>query len=431
MAANPSYGQQLQKGSLVWAYQTYSTKKDPQGCPTWTGPWEVLGEVLQVEAPEPQWTMLGSLYPGVTALKHVLQRRLLWPFDERQAKRHRHRTEVALSSDTSKGSFMEIHEGWNPTDYQYPECPTDTMLTRPAPIGGEVEAVHPALSKDELRIRTEFITKVRELTLGSQRAGEPAQLSGSDNHSKQSHINRATPLSPLLESSTSGLQDYQPSTATENHDPWGPLQPDSWNPSGIPVYEIPLPSEGLPKQRPKGLPPGYQYSIHWYRNLCWSQPVPEDGRHIQHREVWVEHHLVEAAIDEDITVGIASRAFLATLAAYLPRIPIPVLLTSEQNVPPGTEATYVEIQSYTKGTHNICLHPILVAPSLEGESLVLGKAYLRDNLVTGFRSHFNPSRRDLRGKVNQIPQGWCQAVRDQNQTNHQFLYTTPWSTHGE
>ena len=480
----------LYEGAWVWAYQAYSTKKNPHGCPTWTGPWEVVGTMssddkdhesqlyaiasLYQGVMAPQWHTSGSAYRHVASFRHPFRSHSLWPFNERKAKRHQHKTEIALSNSNGV-SFMEIQEGWDPTDSPVPDYPP-----RPTPIGEEVHTRLPSEDRDKLRIRAEFMNKVRELTIDTQ-SGEPSRIKDArvpQNVPDKSRTNRLSQLSPLLESPAIKLQDQRPKprTTTEGGGQWGMIQPDCWNKEGIPIYDIPLPSElpaygyrGPPtefeypptrlpddgditrttgsREAPRGYdydyedttrttdlrepPQGYEYSISWYRNLCWSRPEPSNGKGVQHREVWVERQKVEAVIDEGISVGIASRAFLATLSAYLPRIPTPVLLTKEQNIPPGTEATYLEIRSYTKEFQNYCLHPVLVAPSLEGESLVLGTAYLRDNLTTGYRSHYNPPRRDLRNRTGLPPAGWCQATYDQNRRNHQFLYTTPWTTQAE
>jgi len=197
----------------------------------------------------------------------------------------------------------------------------------------------------------------------------------------------------------------------------------AWADTGAPIYDVPPPPFQT-KTRSKEATPAGSYTISWFRSLSNPRPIIRGTQSLKnYQEVIIDGQKVKAVIDEGITVGISTRSFLATVAAYLPRIPLPVTLVEGYDVPFQTGATYINIRSQVQGVTNHCLHPILIAPSLGGEKLVLGTAYLRENYVEGFEAYLKSNDSNASNPQN-IPPEWWQAAQDQ--VNAQYHYTTSW-----
>ena len=445
------------KDQHVWIWKVFSTKKNPRGCDTWTGPWKILGPVLDEQCPEQQWRTIGSLYEDIVPLQTVKQGRYLWPFHQQDVYCKGWTTKTVSYSLESHGNFLEIQAGDGPGDLKLQECldsedpdnnstslglgqlllKRDTTLrfdrlssratTSGAPQDSQKAlqdglvnsmkslAVHPAVSRFEIEGHV-----ARERESSGRHPLAPYSQPDYD------HFNNAAPFYSFPE-------DQQQEASGHCGVPWSTNQTnlgDQYQPGGTGtpalVYDRPPPPYP-PRIKVKQPPAGYSFSASWYRNLSGLRPIVKGTQTIRHyQEVLVEHVRVRAVIDDNITIGLASRSFLATLAVYLPKIPVPVLLEDNQDVPPDVSATYLTISSLVRGVHNHCLHPVLVAPSLGGEKLVLGVAYLRENAVEGYQAY-------LQAPVptpDTVPQdtcpAWWQAAQDQ--INNQYHYTPDWSS---
>ena len=434
-------------GQHVWVWKVFSTKKNPKGCATWTGPWKILGPVLEEQDPAQQWRMIGSLFDDVVPLQTVKQGRYLWPFHLQDIYHGNWVTKTISYSLESHGNFMEIQPGeGGPGDLKLEECLAtetdssfglsklllkrddtercDRLSALTAADGYPKESQRPPLGS--------LSDDMKKLTVGSRSAvGNPASWDREPwidyplvhQPSHDNCANTATPFYHFLENETHGGH-YEDHWSTVQTNQGGPRQHGSIGGPAL-VFDRPPPPYPI-RIKAKQPPAGYSFSSSWYRNLSGLRPVIRGTQTVRHyQEVLVEHVKVRAVIDDNITVGLASRAFLATLAVYLPKIPVPVLLGDNQDVPPDVVATYITISSQVRGTKNSCIHPVLVAPSLGGEKLVLGVAYLKDNVVEGYQAYLQTPTSNQETAPQTTPPAWWQAAQDQ--VYNQYHYTPDWS----